>query len=392
VPCSLLLGEMPVTTPPTAPYAVPPTEAPDMSEIAAALAGARYPIIISEYVGRSVTGVNALVEIAETLGAAVYDGVDPLYVNFPWDHPLYQGIRPEAVLAASDVILCAGVTTPWFPPADHVPPKTRVIMIDDDIDKTRLPYWNYRIQTRVPGDIDRNLAALAAALRQTVGAADPRREARVARRLTLAAAHREMAGGWQKEAATALAESKLSTADFLERLRILLPPETLIVDEAITHSGLIRRILGRSDNYIKVGSGGLGVGLGYAIGVKLTLPQRPVVFLVGDGTFTYNPVLAGLAACREYDLPLLIVVLDNGGYAAIRGAYRRYRPDGWAVGHGEFPGADFKPEPDYAALAAGFDAVGYRVSLPGETAAAVTAALAQMAAGRSSIIDVKLDS
>ena len=389
VPCSLLLGEMPVTAAAPTPYSVPPTDVPDLSEVAATLAGARQPVIINEYAGRTKASVDALVEITESLGAAVYDGVDPLEVNFPWDHPHYQGLRPDAKLATADVILCAGVTTPWFPPGAHVSAETRVIMIDDDVNKTRLPYWNYRIQSRLPGNIERNLTALAAAVKQAVSA-DPQTDARAARRQALAAAHRELAGGWQQEAAAALAGSTLTTANFLETLREMLPPETLIVDEAITHSGPVRRILGRPGNYVKVGSGGLGIGIGYAIGAKLAQPARPVVFIVGDGTFTYNPVLAGLGACREYDLPMLNIVLDNGGYAAIRGAYRRYRPDGWAVSHGEFPGADFTPQPDYAALAAGFDASGYRVSQPAETKAAVSAALAQLAAGRSAIIDVKL--
>jgi acetolactate synthase I/II/III large subunit len=389
VPCSLLLGEMPVTTAVPTPYHVPPAGAPDLSEIAKLLAGASQPVIITEYAGRTVASVDALIEIAESLGAAVYDGVDPLYVNFPFGHPQYLGLRPDAKLSTADAILCAGVTTPWFPPSAHVTPETRVIMLDDDIDKTRLPYWNYPIQTRVPGDIERNLTALSAAVKQAVSA-DPQVEARAARRQALAAAHREIVDGWQKEAAAASGDAKLTPVNFITELRDLLPPETLIVDESITHSNLVRRVLGRPGNYVKVGSGGLGIGIGYAIGAKLAQPERPVVFIVGDGTFTYNPVLAGLGACREYDLPMLNIVLDNGGYAAIRGAYQRYRPNGWAVKHGEYPGADFTPQPDYAALAAGFDADGYRVSQPTETAIAVKAALAQLAAGRSSIIDVKL--
>ena len=163
VPCSLLLGEMPVTAAAPTPYSVPPTDVPDLSEVAATLAGARQPVIINEYAGRTKASVDALVEITESLGAAVYDGVDPLEVNFPWDHPHYQGLRPDAKLATADVILCAGVTTPWFPPGAHVSAETRVIMIDDDVNKTRLPYWNYRIQSRLPGNIERNLTALAAA-------------------------------------------------------------------------------------------------------------------------------------------------------------------------------------------------------------------------------------
>ena len=102
-------------------------------------------------------------------------------------------------------------------------------------------------------------------------------------------------------------------------------------------------------------------------------------------------MLATLGACQEYGLPLLTVVLNNGGYGAIRGGLRRYRPDGWAVKHDDYLGADFTPLPEYAALAAAYGAQGYRVARPEEMDKTLPQAFAKLAAGQSVIIDAVVD-
>jgi acetolactate synthase-1/2/3 large subunit len=263
-------------------------------------------------------------------------------------------------------------------------------MIDDDIDKPRLPYWNYRVDTRIPGDIETNLIALASAIRQTLATADDHQEEREARRRALSIAHQNYVKEYEKESATARTNSSITAIGFCEILYKLLPRETLIVDETVCHSGLVQHCLGHPGHYVKVGSGGLGIGTGFAIGAKLAQPNRPVVFLVGDGTYTYNPALAALGACQEYNLPLLTVIMDNGGYGAIRGAYQRYRPTGWAVKHEIYPGSDFIPRPNYAAIATGFGGLGIQVNYANEAVKSIRRALAQLAKGKSVIIHVRL--
>ena len=62
------------------------------------------------------------------------------------------------------------------------------------------------------------------------------------------------------------------------------------------------------------GSGGLGQGIGLALGVKLAAPERPVALIVGDGTFLYNPIVQALGRIQAARLPILIVVLNNKIY------------------------------------------------------------------------------
>ena len=84
-----------------------------------------------------------------------------------------------------------------------------------------------------------------------------------------------------------------------------LPADAIVVDETITHHPIVRRHLNftRPQSYFRV-FGGLGQGMGTALGVKLAARDRPVVLTAGDGGFLYNPIVQALGrrqdstACR----------------------------------------------------------------------------------------------
>ena len=67
------------------------------------LAAAKRPVILAEFVGREPAGFHALVELAETLGAPVYDVNARL--NFPSRHPLNLSMVKD-VFRDADVLLC----------------------------------------------------------------------------------------------------------------------------------------------------------------------------------------------------------------------------------------------------------------------------------------------
>jgi acetolactate synthase-1/2/3 large subunit len=126
----------------------------------------------------------------------------------------------------------------------------------------------------------------------------------------------------------------------------------IVVDETITHSRVVQRHLrrGTPGSYFYV-QGGLGQGIAVAIGVKLPAPQRPVVLTVGDGAFTYNPIVPSLDASKRYGVPLLIVIFNNRKYASMKANHLRFYPDGAAVETGEFLGVDLADQPDLARFA-----------------------------------------
>jgi benzoylformate decarboxylase len=69
-------------------------------------------------------------------------------------------------------------------------------------------------------------------------------------------------------------------------------------------------------SYFFPASGGLGFGVGGAVGVQLAMPERPVVAIIGDGSMNYT--IAGLWTAARLNLPILYVVLRNGTYQALR--------------------------------------------------------------------------
>ena len=68
----------------------------------------------------------------------------------------------------------------------------------------------------------------------------------------------------------------------------------------------------------------MGYGVPAAIGMKRLTPERPVVAFAGDGDF----LMTGqeFATAVQYDLPVIVVVVDNGMYGTIRMHQERHYP------------------------------------------------------------------
>ena len=131
---------------------------------------------------------------------------------------------------------------------------------------------------------------------------------------------------------------------------------------------------------------GLG-GLGYALGVKLALPERSVIVTIGDGSFMYNPVVPTLALSDEHGLPLLILVFNNSQYAVMKHFHKRFYPDGVAVADDDYYGVNIRG-PQYEESAAMIGGYGQRVEDPGELRDAITAAYASVRSGKTAVLNI----
>ena len=134
-------------------------------------------------------------------------------------------------------------------------------------------------------------------------------------------------------AAERAAEAKAKDGDKIDPLALVgalreaMPGDAVYVEETITHAGMLQQHLPWSQPRSFFRAGG---GLGTALGVKLGAPKRPVVALIGDGSFLYNPVVQALGAAKGNDLPILIVVCNNGQYRAMQTRHLHHYPDGVA--------------------------------------------------------------
>lgn len=127
-----------------------------------------------------------------------------------------------------------------------------------------------------------------------------------------------------------------------------------------------------------------------ALGAKLAAPDRTIISIMGDGTFMYNPVVQSLALSKHEDLPILIVVSNNSGYAAMKYNQRDYYPEGVGASSETWPGHPVT-DLDYAELVQPFGGFGRRVEAMADLPGALEEALAAVADGRTAILNVMVD-
>ena len=98
----------------------------------------------------------------------------------------------------------------------------------------------------------------------------------------------------------------------------MLPKDAVVIDETIS-SGVGIRSLIRSDDpqsFYGLRGGGIGWGLPAALGVKLALPDRPVVALVGDGSAMYTCQALWTAAHDK--IAVVFVIFNNTSYRILK--------------------------------------------------------------------------
>lgn len=393
LPMEFLLEILTTNPPAAASFPHPPAATPAaIDELARVLIDAASPVIVTEEVGRSVRAVEHLVALAERLGAPVVEAWHPGYLNFPRTHPLYGGVGASAHLTPylkdADVVFLLATVAPWHPPSSAPGPGTKVVVLGDDPLRSKLPFWGYRSDLTVTGEVEPSLAMLLERVNRALppgaraGKVEPWR------------ARHEKQRAVQREAGLAAGNRKpLETRWVVHELNQVLPPGAIVVDETITHRLEIHRYLDRlTPGCFFTGSyGGLGTGLGTALGVKAAAPDRTVIAEFGDGSFNYNPALAALGAAQEYGLPILIVLFNNSGYLSQKSGIPHHYPAGWAVKSQTFVGTSIAPSPDYAAIARAFGGYGEKVDEPAQVRAALLRGLQAVAGGHVALLDMTLE-
>jgi len=384
VPLEHLLAEW---SPPEISRTVPPapkTISPDadIEAVAEALAAAKNPVIVSEYGGRDAATFNALIGLAEAAAIPVYDGEASVCANFPKNHPLYQGTDMSAVKDDADLVLMVRCRAPWYPAANR-PKNAHLVAIDENPHQSHMVYQALQADSYLEGDAASNLTRLTEAV--TTGGGGTGVEDR---RTALTAAHEAMAANNHAQRQGTKDKSPIDPLWLCAAIGDTMPDDTIYIDEVTLHSGMVRNHVpwSQAQSYYG-GRGGLGQGLGLSLGVKLASPDRPVVALMGDGGFLYNPVVQSLGAARDSGLPVLIIVFNNSRYGAMRGGYSRYYEDGVAVSDDNLRGVHING-PDYAELAPLFDGHGERVEDPAELHGALERGLAAVKGGQFAILNV----
>jgi acetolactate synthase-1/2/3 large subunit len=339
---------------------VPAATLPDpraVDEAAAMLAAARNPIIITKAVGRDPAAVPVLVRLAETLGAPVFDQFHT-YVNFPQDHALHGGFEAAPHLAEADLILVIESDVPWFPQMSRPKPETRVVHLGVDPLFSRYPVRGFPADLALAGTPRLALAALADAV---AGRLDREAVAERRQRWTAAGARRREAAAAKSRAVQG--DTPIDMLALSRAIGELVDDRTIVVNEYDLDA--TQCTFTRPGSYFAAPpSGGLGWGLGAALGAKLAAPDHHVICCVGDGAYIFGSPTASHFVSRAYNLPVLFVVFNNRTWNAVKRAVQTYARDGWAVRTDSMPLTALEPSPDYEMICRASGGHGEKVEDP----------------------------
>jgi benzoylformate decarboxylase len=293
--------------------------APDparLAEFARALMEASSPVLIYGAAIARGNGWNPAVAYAEALGAPVWAAPGSERAPFPENHPLYCGGLPFAIgplskkLEGHDLALVIGAPVfRYYPyvPGPYLPTGLRLLHISDDPTETsRAPVGDSLL-----GDAVLSLIALKDLLRDYKPKTGKARE-KIAHRM---APHPSSSPKLSDD-------GRLTAAQVFHALNEIRPANTVLVEESPSNLGDLHAAwpITEPDTFYTFASGGLGWNLpasvGIALGERDTGRNRPVIMVIGDGSFQYS--LQSIWTATQLKLPILIVVLNNQEYCILK--------------------------------------------------------------------------
>ena len=356
-----------------------------LEDIAQKLLAAEKPVIVA---GREIANADMFVEaceLAELLGAAVYQESVPYNARYPSSHPTCMGDltrnqkKVRQTLEQYDFLLCLGADLLRMSPMSTVeplPPEMPVMHITErewELGK------NYSTATAVRADIKETLLALLPVLRR-LRTAEQAKQAQ-ARLADLATRN------WSanRERTRAEVQSSASTTPIDQRYLVsqlvdALPKDVIVVDETLTAAPAISAMLPMDDPqaYYGLASGGLGFGMAGAVGVALAQPTRPVVATIGDGSAMYS--IQSLWTAAHLKLNITYVIINNRSYRIIKERLLAMR------GTDDFVAMDMdNPAIDFAGVAKSMGMPSQVVTDPTKLADVLKAA---MASGGPNLVEV----
>jgi len=362
------IAGMKFSTAPTLAPASAPAADPDALEDAARLvARAQRPLLVTANSGRTVESSLALMRFAETLAIPVIH-YRPRYFALPTEHPMQAGWDPHALLADADLVLVVDCDVPWIPSQGQPRPEAKVVHLGIDPLFARYPLRGFRTDIALTGALAPTLArllerALAHAPSQTA------LKARFAK--VKEASDRTRA---KARAGTAAVPGAITAQWTSACVNEVLGDDSIVVNEyPLVLEELTIGEPGRY--YSSTPAGGLGWGLGAALGAKLAAPARTVVCAVGDGAYMFgNPTPAHYVSAAM-NLPVLWVVFNNARWAAVQRSTLSMYPKGYAASMKEPLFATLEPSPHFEMVCEASGGFGERVTEPKELMPALRRAL-----------------
>ena len=358
-----------------------------LATLAERLLAAKRPVILA---GQELSMRDAFAEaaeLAELLGAAVFQSPIPYTAQFPTEHAACMGsltrsqVKVRAALEPYDLLFCLGadlLRMSVYSPMEPLPENLPVIHLSERSGELGK---NYRTDLAIQANVKETLKALLPLLRSR---RTPELASRAAKRLVELKPH-----NWNSQrdkaridAMMAAETSPIDPKYLMLRITETLPRDAVVVEEGLTSSVSLAGFLPLRDPQALYGlaSGGLGFGIPGAVGVSLALPGRPVAAIVGDGSTMYG--VQGLWTAAHHKLPITYIITNNRSYRIIKERLVSMRATA------KFTGMDLRdPEIDFVHLGQSFGLASRRVTDPQDIAPVLREAFAS---GKPNLVDMRV--
>ena len=348
--------------------ASPPAADPEaLAEAAKLLGAAHHPLLITASGGRTQESSRAIEQLAQMLAVPVVH-YRPRHLALSTEHPMHCGWDPHALLKDADVVLVVDCDVPWIPREGKPRPEAKVIHVGPDPLFASYPLRGFRADVALTGAVAPTLQALwRAAQKQAVSVkrieerrrivADFSRQLREKSRSSIEPVPPSITGKWLSACVNRVLD---------ERTLLVNEYPTVLEEMVIREPG---RYFGNPS------AGGLGWGMGAALGAKLASPDRTVICAVGDGAYMFGNPTAVHYVSEAMRLPVLFVIANNARWAAVHRSTLSIYPKGVASGEKQPPFATLEPSPRFEHVVQASGGHGERVTEPGKLMPALERAL-----------------
>ncbi len=349
-------------------------------------------IVAGDDVARA-RATGALVALAETVGASVWFEGLRAHASFPTGHPNYRRSLPgdaaqiRKAFGQADLVLLLGgpfFEDIWFAPGGHFPQAAAVAQIEEASERIA---FNHRLDAGLVGEMAASLTALTAVLRAQASA--DYKSAAQRRNAALADQSAQETDAYKARLEKAWNRTPTSMPRVAAEIRRGLPANAVIVDESITASLDLAQAFDYSGfgDYFGGRGGGIGQGLSGAIGVKVAMPDRPVVAISGDGSAMY--AIQALWSAAHHELAIVFVILANREYRILKHNVDVWRQNFGAGTQHPYQQMDLvSPALDFVRLAEGMGLEAVRVDNADDIAPALQKAVA---ANRPYLVEIGIE-
>jgi benzoylformate decarboxylase len=358
-----------------------------LARLADRLLAARNPVMMVGHEISSRAAFNEAAQLAELLGAPVYQQASPYTAQFPSEHPAFMGAlnrnqrEVNEILKAYDLLVSIGAEVFRMSvqsSVESLPSGMPIVQINaraHEIGK------NYPAEIAINADVKETLAALIPVLRakrsaQRAAEADRRIGALHDKNWT---ANRDR---FAKEAQAAAQTAPIDPRVLCMRIADALPANALLAEEALTSTFPLLNFLRFRDaqSFYGNASGGIGFAMGGVIGMHLALPERPAVAIIGDGSAMYS--IQALWTAAHMKLPITYVIANNRSYRILKERLVAFR------GSERFIGMDLRePDIDFVGMAKAMGVNAQHITRADDIAPAVKAG---MSASGPTLLDVRV--